>query len=287
MIAGDAQSSVVFTGSLIQQDRDGYASSPEKGPSPSSSSGRHRGRSFGDSNEDMGVNFDERREAIRRQRIEAEQRRRDELRDGYARLKDVLPVSNLKSSKVSLLERGIIFLSSYPPHPSLICLQLATNHIVSSDPLSTTEYDFSPLAPLPSRIQRPPDKLHPTLSSWLKNINKLDSLINRLQELASSAPKDHRYQLLEKVAGLRATFKKQQERCIEFLQLSEDYANKYLLDLDAEIQQQKTLLDNLEERLEAANKLHKDAINLQTLYESRTVTSMDDLVTGKAVSRCP
>lgn len=47
-----------------------------------------------------------RKEATRRQRIEAEQRRRDELREGYARLKDVLPLSNQKSSKVSLLERG-------------------------------------------------------------------------------------------------------------------------------------------------------------------------------------
>lgn len=47
-----------------------------------------------------------RKEATRRQRIEAEQRRRDELRDGYAKLKDALPVSNQKSSKVSLLERG-------------------------------------------------------------------------------------------------------------------------------------------------------------------------------------
>lgn len=49
-----------------------------------------------------------RKEATRRQRIEAEQRRRDELRDGYAKLKDALPVSNQKSSKVSLLERGIL-----------------------------------------------------------------------------------------------------------------------------------------------------------------------------------
>ncbi|THH19673.1 hypothetical protein EW146_g1538 [Bondarzewia mesenterica] len=87
-------------------------------PSPSGSSGRRsRGRSFNDSDEDMGVSLAEsiahtRKEATRRQRIEAEQRRRDELRDGYARLKDVLPVSNQKSSKVSLLER-------------------ATNHIVS------------------------------------------------------------------------------------------------------------------------------------------------------------
>src|SRR5712691_3941917 len=44
-------------------------------------------------------------EEIRRQRIESEQRRRDELRDGYrrcCRLKDALPISNQKSSKVSL-----------------------------------------------------------------------------------------------------------------------------------------------------------------------------------------
>jgi len=46
------------------------------------------------------------RETIRRQRIESEQRRRDELRDGYRRLKDALPVSNQKSSKVSLLDRA-------------------------------------------------------------------------------------------------------------------------------------------------------------------------------------
>ena len=83
-------------------------------PSPTtSSSGRRRGRSFNDSDdEDMGATFVEnlahsRKEATRRQRIEAEQRRRDELRDGYAKLKDVLPVSNQKSSKVSLLERGM------------------------------------------------------------------------------------------------------------------------------------------------------------------------------------
>jgi hypothetical protein len=135
-------------------------------------------------------------------------------------------------------------------------------------------------------FQPPPDQLHPTLSSWLKNINKLNSLINRLQKLASSAPTDHRSQLFNKVAELRATFKKQQERCVEFLELSEDYANKYLLDIDAEIRQQGALLNNLEERLEAAKKLHGDAVDLQTLYESGTVASMNDLrVTGKAVPR--
>ena len=47
-----------------------------------------------------------RKESTRRQRIQAEQRRRDELRDGYSRLKDVLPITNSKSSKVSLIERA-------------------------------------------------------------------------------------------------------------------------------------------------------------------------------------
>jgi hypothetical protein len=158
--------------------------------------------------------------------------------------------------------------------------------------LSSSEELAGDRGPFPAQegprvaLALPPDKLHPTLSSWLKNISKLDGLINRLQDLASSAPTDHRSQLLNKVAALRATFKKQQERCIEFLQLNEDYANKYLLNIDAEVRQQSVLLDNLEERLEAAKKLHGDAVDLQMLYESGTVASMNDFcATGKAVPR--
>jgi len=51
-----------------------------------------------------------RRETVRKQRIESEQRRRDELREGYSRLKESLPASNQKASKVSLLERGTLAL---------------------------------------------------------------------------------------------------------------------------------------------------------------------------------
>ncbi|KZT27589.1 hypothetical protein NEOLEDRAFT_1060595 [Neolentinus lepideus HHB14362 ss-1] len=85
-------------------------------PSPSTSSGRRsRGHSISD-DDAMGPSIAEtlassRKEATRRQRIEAEQRRRDELRDGYAKLKDVLPVSNQKSSKVSLLERATNYIA--------------------------------------------------------------------------------------------------------------------------------------------------------------------------------
>jgi len=52
------------------------------------------------------ASVESRRETIRKQRIESEQRRRDELREGYARLKETLPASNQKSSKVSLLDRA-------------------------------------------------------------------------------------------------------------------------------------------------------------------------------------
>lgn len=47
-----------------------------------------------------------RRETIRKQRIQSEQRRRDELRDGYVRLKEILPQTSQKSSKVTLLDRA-------------------------------------------------------------------------------------------------------------------------------------------------------------------------------------
>ena len=73
---------------------------------------RSKGSDFASDDEDdfvptnSAASNDMRREESRRQRIESEQRRRDELRDGYRRLKDALPVSNQKSSKVSLLDRG-------------------------------------------------------------------------------------------------------------------------------------------------------------------------------------
>ncbi|KAI0334494.1 hypothetical protein GY45DRAFT_1242855 [Cubamyces sp. BRFM 1775] len=102
-------------------------------PSPTSSSAgrRSRGQSLSDDDDHMGVNMAEslantRKEATRRQRIEAEQRRRDELRDGYARLKDVLPVTNQKSSKVSLLERATNHITSLEKTNRQLQQRLAT-----------------------------------------------------------------------------------------------------------------------------------------------------------------
>jgi hypothetical protein len=88
--------------------------------------------------------------------------------------------------------------------------------------------------------------------------------------------------------ALRATLKKQKKRYEEFLWLSEKYANKYLRNIDTEIQRQGTLLGNLEERLEAAKKLHGEAVNLQMFYVSGTVTAMKEFrALGKAVTGSP
>ncbi|KAI9457136.1 hypothetical protein F5148DRAFT_1223008 [Russula earlei] len=137
------------------------------------------------------------------------------------------------------------------------------------------------LAPAPVHTPTPPvggpDMLHPTLSTWLKNMNKLSDLIDRLEELASAAHSDHKPQLQGQVAKLRATFKRQQERCVEFLRLSEEYANQYLLDISDEIQQQSSFLDMLEKRLDMAKTLRGQAVHLQKSYESGTVNVMKNV----------
>ena len=131
--------------------------------------------------------------------------------------------------------------------------------------------------------QNPPERLHPTLSSWLKNMNKLSGLIDRLEELACAAPSDYRPQLDRQVATLRVTFKSQRERCIQFLRLTEEYADRYLLDISAEIQQQSSFLDMLERRLDMAKTLYCQAIDLRKSYEAGTVNVMKNArKTGKA-----
>lgn len=126
--------------------------------------------------------------------------------------------------------------------PSLHCCPLSCprrdqilvnrSHIHSSGPAPCTALDdqTQQLEGVPRlhhgfRPPTPPERLHPTLSSWPKNMNKLSDLVDRLQELASAAPMAYRPQLHRQVATSRMTFKRQQERCIEFLRLAEEYAN--------------------------------------------------------------
>ena len=190
--------------------------------------------------------------------------------------------------------------SSYPIHnlpaspPAPPDIPLSHIHEFSKDdqhnisatsiPSSNTEEHVPTSQSFPLYIPTPPDKFHRTLSCWIENMNRLSSLIDRLQELASSAPPEHQFQLSNQVVALRATSQKQKEHFLEFLQLSEEYANKYLFDISAEIQQQSSFLDKLKERLEAAEKLRGDAIDLQKFYESGTVSVMNNFrTTGKAV----
>jgi len=119
--------------------------------------------------------------------------------------------------------------------------------------------------------------LHPTLSSWLKNMNRFSDLIDHLQELASAAPSDHRPQLHKQVAKLRASFKRQQEHCLDFLRLSEEYASRYLLDISAEIQEQSSFLEMLEKRLQMAKTLYGQAVHLRKSYESGTMDAMKNI----------
>ena len=92
---------------------------------------------------------DSRRETIRKQRIESEQRRRDELREGYARLRETLPASNQKASKVSLLDRGTFDPSCHCPLP------LLTSACIQPRPTSATSIPFATSSRLDSRPPRP------------------------------------------------------------------------------------------------------------------------------------
>ncbi|KAF8461762.1 hypothetical protein DFH94DRAFT_71072 [Russula ochroleuca] len=148
---------------------------------------------------------------------------------------------------------------------------------------SSTE-EHVPTSQSPPLRSLTPDKMQPTLSCWIKNMKKLSSLIDGLEDLASSAPAEHRSQLSEQIMTLRATSKKQQEHFMEFLQLSEEYADRYLFDISAGIEQQSSFLDKLEGRLETAKKLREEVVDLKMLYESGTVAAMQDLRT-KALPR--
>jgi hypothetical protein len=133
--------------------------------------------------------------------------------------------------------------------------------------------------------------MHPTLSSWLNNMDKLSSLIDRLQELASATRLDRRRELYRQVAALRTAFEIQQKRYFEFLRLTEEYADQYLRDISAEIEQQSSFLDMLANRVDMANTLYSQAVNLRKSYESGTVDAMKSVrETGEAglhvVSRC-
>jgi hypothetical protein len=123
---------------------------------------------------------------------------------------------------------------------------------------------------------------------------KLSRLIDRLQELASAAPEDLRRQLYSQVDSLRTAFKRQQQRYFEFLRLTEEYADRYLLDISTEIELQSSFLEKLEKRLDMAKEMYHQADDIRKSYESGTMNIMKSVrETGEAtlslfelISRC-
>ncbi|KAI0248448.1 hypothetical protein BJV78DRAFT_1235937 [Lactifluus subvellereus] len=103
------------------------------------------------------------------------------------------------------------------------------------------------------------------------NMNTHSSLIDQLHELATAAPQEHQPRLKRQVIALRTALKRQQERYIAFLQLTEEYADKFLSDITEEIQQQSSFLTALERRLAMAKNLREQVVHLQKSYEDGTL----------------
>jgi hypothetical protein len=105
-------------------------------------------------------------------------------------------------------------------------------------------------------------------------MNTFSRLIDRLQELAIAASQEHQPQLKRQVTALRTAFTKQQERYIAFLQLTKEYADRFLLDITEEIQRQSSFLDTLERRLDMAKNLREQSLHLRKSYEDGTLDCM-------------
>ena len=136
--------------------------------------------------------------------------------------------------------------------------------------------------PTPFRVLAPPDKFRSTLTSLLRNMEKLSHFLDRLQKLPPSAPAGHQSQ---QVAMLCATFKTHQVRSIDLLRLSEEFAGLYLLDISAEIQRQSSFLAVLKMRSDMAKTLRRQVVDLRRTYKFGTIAPMRDVRTkGKEVT---
>ncbi|ORY28511.1 hypothetical protein BCR39DRAFT_559530 [Naematelia encephala] len=74
--------------------------------------------------ESDGLIIFDRPEAIKKARIESEQRRRDELRKGFERVKDVLPKSNQRASKSNILDRAVAHIEQIHASNNYLLAQL-------------------------------------------------------------------------------------------------------------------------------------------------------------------
>ena len=106
-------------------------------------------------------------------------------------------------------------------------------------------------------------------------MDKLSVLIDRLSEIATTAPQEHQSQLIRQVDALRKDFNKQRKRYAAFLRLAKKYADRFLSDISEEIQQQSCLLDALERKLDMAKSLRQEVVHLCKSYEVGTLTCIE------------
>jgi hypothetical protein len=112
-------------------------------------------------------------------------------------------------------------------------------------------------------------------SSWAENMSKLSALIDDAEALiASESARCYLHIKIEmdrQVSELRENLEKQRERFTALLRLTKDYADLVLLDVSEEIQQQSSLLDSLERRLDMAKTLREEVVQLRKSYDVGTL----------------
>ncbi|KAI0042302.1 hypothetical protein FA95DRAFT_1575825 [Auriscalpium vulgare] len=106
--------------------------------------------------------------------------------------------------------------------------------------------------------------LDPVLSSWRTLIDRLSKAIDRVEELTCDLPHNQHPTL---VRELRSTLQKHKDRYKDFVQLSKEYADRYLEGLSDEIRSQGEWLDLLERRLDHAKTIRREAVVLKEEFE--------------------
>jgi hypothetical protein len=116
----------------------------------------------------------------------------------------------------------------------------------------------------PDRPSTPPPT---TWSSWVENMSRLSALTDDAEAIAASADTLDRWLITYQVSELRRDLEKQRERFTALLRLIKEYADMVLLDISEEIQQQSSLLDSLERRLDMVKILREEVVHLRKSYE--------------------
>jgi predicted RNase H-like nuclease (RuvC/YqgF family) len=115
-----------------------------------------------------------------------------------------------------------------------------------------------------------------TWSSWVENMSKLSALIDESEYIPVS-DWGTRCEITRQVSALREDLQKQRERFTALLRLTKEYADRVLSDISEEIQQQSSLLDSLERRLDMAQTLRQEVVHLRNSYEVGTLDRIKKL----------